>query len=77
MKSQVAIDEIQMRFKVLNSYFFFLFFPSKQRKQHAKSKAYEQTRKGNVFTQDISGYDSVISRAEANYQELTTVTADR
>lgn len=30
----------------------------------------------NVFTQAVSEYDFVTSRAEHNYQELATVTAD-
>lgn len=76
MKSQVFIEKIEMRFQVID-YYLFLFFPSKKEKKHRKNKTYEQTRKGNVFTQDISRYDLMISRAKDNYQELTTVIADR
>lgn len=49
----------------------------KHRKKKKKHKTYEQAKKENVFTQDISGYDSVVSQPEENYQELATVTADR
>lgn len=42
-----------------------------------KNKTYEQSKRENVFTHDISAYESVISRSEDNYQELTTVTADQ
>lgn len=52
-------------------------FSSKENKKQKKCKTYKQSREENVFTQDINGYDSVISRPEDNYQELTSITADR
>ncbi|XP_034319205.2 uncharacterized protein [Magallana gigas] len=56
---------------------FYIILQSKHRKNQKKNKSYEQTKKENVFTQDISGYDSVISGPEENYQEIAAVTADR
>lgn len=63
-----------MRILVLVSYF--IFFPANKEKNQKKNKAYEQTKRDNVFTQDFSGYDAAFSRAKENYQELGTVTAD-
>lgn len=53
-----------MRILVLVSYF--IFFPANKEKNQKKNKAYEQTKRDNVFTQDFSGYDAAFSRAKEN-----------
>lgn len=63
-----------MRFEVVGSYFI-LIFPKQTKKKNKRRKTYEQTRNENVFTQDIGGYESMLSGPEDNYQELATVTA--
>lgn len=55
----------------------YIILQRRQKVKQKNSKAYEQTKKENVFSQDVSGYDSVAGRTEDNYQELAAVTADR
>lgn len=76
MISSVAIEQNRNPNEDFGIGVLFHFFSQQTKKKQKKNKAYEQTKRDNVFTQDISGYDAVFSRAEENYQELGTVTAD-
>lgn len=77
MMSSVAIKQNRNPNEDFSIGVLFHFFSQQtKKKKQKKNKAYEQTKRDNVFTQDISGYDAVFSRAKENYQELGTVTAD-
>lgn len=55
---------------------FCYYFLGRQKEKQMKSKTHKQTINENVFTQDISVYDSVVSRTEDNYQEPAKMMND-